>query len=135
MAERDQKDDDALPKLDGTDRKLEPSACKGIVFSPAEEPGSGYSEVFATCDLINKDVGEEAASLKVSRLTLVLWSPPWTQKWTSTQHATKRRRIRARNLEKGLVPCLLPLSMNRQLTLTEIPECNLNEIPLKPGFN
>lgn len=64
MAERDQKDDDALPKLDGTDPKLEPSACKEIAFSPAEESGSGYSEVFATCDLINKHIGEEAASRK-----------------------------------------------------------------------
>lgn len=47
MAERDQKDDDVSPKLDGTYSKL---ALKEIVSSPAEESNPDYPELFVACD-------------------------------------------------------------------------------------
>lgn len=65
MAERNQKDD-ALPTLDGTDSKLEASAFKVIVLSPAEESSPHCPELFAACDQAYKLIAaaEEAAVWK-----------------------------------------------------------------------
>lgn len=47
MADKDQKDDDVSPKLDGTYSKL---SFKEILPSPAEESNPEYPELFVACD-------------------------------------------------------------------------------------